>query len=119
MASRADMGTPLDTIPALAKRGRIVGGGSPRACTGRGGLATSACVKGTRDMGNSLGRPLPAPEAARVDGGALVARILGEQAVRYCFTVNGGHIWPILSHLREHDVKMIHMRHEQSCAYAA
>ena len=70
-------------------------------------------------MGDSIGRPLPGPEAARLDGGALVGRILGEQGVRYCFTVNGGHIWPILSHLREHGVEMIHMRHEQSCAYAA
>jgi acetolactate synthase I/II/III large subunit len=70
-------------------------------------------------MGDSIGRPLPARGETRVDGGALVGRILGEQDVRYCFTVNGGHIWPILSHLREHGVEMIHMRHEQSCAYAA
>jgi acetolactate synthase-1/2/3 large subunit len=76
-------------------------------------------VDGTRGMGDSITRPLPARDATRVDGGALVGRILGEQGVRYCFTVNGGHIWPILSHLREHGVQMIHMRHEQSCAYAA
>src|SRR5262245_29301342 len=86
-----------------------------------GGRATcyQARVDGTRGMGDSIGRPLPERDATRVDGGALIGRILGEQDVRYCFTVNGGHIWPILSHLREHDVKMIHMRHEQSCAYAA
>jgi acetolactate synthase I/II/III large subunit len=70
-------------------------------------------------MGDSIGRPLPGRDETRLDGGALVGRILGEQDVRYCFTVNGGHIWPILSHLREHGVQMIHMRHEQSCAYAA
>jgi acetolactate synthase-1/2/3 large subunit len=70
-------------------------------------------------MGDSIGRPLPARDETRVDGGALVGRILGEQDVQYCFTVNGGHIWPILSHLREYGVQMIHMRHEQSCAYAA
>jgi acetolactate synthase I/II/III large subunit len=70
-------------------------------------------------MGDSIGRPLPARDETRIDGGALVGRILGEQDVQYCFTVNGGHIWPILSHLREHGVQMIHMRHEQSCAYAA
>jgi acetolactate synthase I/II/III large subunit len=70
-------------------------------------------------MGDSIGRPLPERDATRVDGGALVGRILGAQGVRYCFTVNGGHIWPILSHLRENAVEMIHMRHEQSCAYAA
>jgi acetolactate synthase-1/2/3 large subunit len=76
-------------------------------------------VDGTRGIGDSIGRPLPGRDDARLDGGALVGRILGEQGVRYCFTVNGGHIWPILSHLREHGVQMIHMRHEQSCAYAA
>jgi acetolactate synthase-1/2/3 large subunit len=73
----------------------------------------------TRSMGDSIGKPLPGPNDTTLDGGALVARILGEQRVRHLFTVNGGHIWPILSHLREHDVQMIHMRHEQSCAYAA
>ncbi|HJW70858.1 MAG TPA: thiamine pyrophosphate-binding protein [Candidatus Binatia bacterium] len=76
-------------------------------------------MDGTRSMGDSIGRPLAARDETRVDGGALVGRILGEQDVQYCFTVNGGHIWPILSHLREHGVQMIHMRHEQSCAYAA
>src|SRR5215468_12274485 len=70
-------------------------------------------------MGDSIGRPLPGRDETRLDGGALVGRILGEQKVAHLFTVNGGHIWPILSHLREHDVQMIHMRHEQSCAYAA
>ena len=70
-------------------------------------------------MGESIGRPLPRTGDTCLDGGALVARILGEQGVRYCFTVNGGHTWPILSHLRENGVTMIHMRHEQSCAYAA
>jgi len=70
-------------------------------------------------MKDSLGRPAPGPDDARIDGGAVVARILAEQQVRHLFTVNGGHIWPILAHLRERDVQMIHMRHEQSCAYAA
>jgi acetolactate synthase-1/2/3 large subunit len=76
-------------------------------------------MDGTRTMGTSLGEPAAAPGATRIDGGALVGRILGEQRVRYLFTVNGGHIWPILAHLRENGVQMIHMRHEQSCAYAA
>ena len=69
-------------------------------------------------MGDSIGKPLPARDA-RGRRRRARGRILGEQDVRYCFTVNGGHIWPILSHLREHGVQMIHMRHEQSCAYAA
>src|SRR5262245_65621225 len=76
-------------------------------------------MDGTRGMGNSLVKPAAAPEATRVDGGALVARVLAEQRVSHVFTVNGGHIWPILAHLRESGTEMVHMRHEQSCAYAA
>jgi acetolactate synthase-1/2/3 large subunit len=56
---------------------------------------------------------------AAVDGGAVVSRVLKAQGVKYLFTVNGGHIWPILATLRENDVRLIHMRHEQACAYAA
>src|SRR5436309_956492 len=76
-------------------------------------------MEGTRSMGESLVRAPSGPGAARADGGALDARVLGAAGVRHLFTVNGGHIWPILAHLREHAVQMIHMRHEQSCAYAA
>src|ERR1043166_5778676 len=56
---------------------------------------------------------------ATMDGGALVGRILKEQGVRYLFAINGGHTFPILANLRNNDVKLIHMRHEQACAYAA
>src|SRR5256884_3292307 len=76
-------------------------------------------MEGTRSMGESIGRAPTGPGASRADGGALVAGILAAAGVRHVFTVNGGHIWPILAHLREHDLQMIHMRHEQSCAYAA
>ncbi|TMA60049.1 MAG: hypothetical protein E6J75_01910 [Deltaproteobacteria bacterium] len=76
-------------------------------------------MDGTRGMGESLGRAATGPGAARADGGAIVARVLAGAGVRHVFTVNGGHIWPILAHLREHDLQMVHMRHEQSCAYAA
>jgi acetolactate synthase-1/2/3 large subunit len=55
----------------------------------------------------------------RIDGGSIVGRVLGEQGVKYCFAINGGHTFPILAALRENGVQMIHMRHEQSCAYAA
>ena len=54
-----------------------------------------------------------------VDGGTLVGRVLQAQGVKYLFAVNGGHTFPILATLREHGVKLIHMRHEQACAYAA
>jgi acetolactate synthase-1/2/3 large subunit len=56
---------------------------------------------------------------ASIDGGALVGRILKEQQVKYLFAINGGHTFPILANLRNNDVKLIHMRHEQACAYAA
>ena len=60
-----------------------------------------------------------ASTAVKIDGGALVARVLQSQGVKYLFAVNGGHTWPILAALRDNGIKLIHMRHEQSCAYAA
>ncbi len=56
---------------------------------------------------------------ADLDGGALVVRELARHGVKYLFCVNGGHIFPILAHLRDNDIKLIHMRHEQATAYAA
>src|SRR5258708_23799547 len=55
----------------------------------------------------------------QIDGGALVARVLQSQGAKYLFAVNGGHTWPILAALRDYGIRLIHMRHEQSCAYAA
>jgi acetolactate synthase-1/2/3 large subunit len=56
---------------------------------------------------------------AVVDGGTLVGRVLGEQRVKYLFSINGGHLFPILANLNNNHVKLIHMRHEQATAYAA
>ena len=56
---------------------------------------------------------------AVVDGGTLVGRILGEQKVKYLFSINGGHLFPILANLKNNNIKLIHMRHEQAAAYAA
>jgi acetolactate synthase I/II/III large subunit len=56
---------------------------------------------------------------AKADGGELVARIMRENRARYCFAINGGHLFPILAQLRHHEIKLIHMRHEQATAYAA
>jgi acetolactate synthase-1/2/3 large subunit len=78
-------------------------------------------------MGKTAGAALASEGAAesvpsmalKLDGGALVARVLQSQGVKYLFAVNGGHTWPILAALRDHGIKLIHMRHEQSCAYAA
>src|SRR6516162_525754 len=78
-------------------------------------------------MGRTAGAALAGEETAesvpstavKIDGGALVARVLQSQGVKYLFAVNGGHTWPILAALRDYGIKLIHMRHEQSCAYAA
>jgi len=56
---------------------------------------------------------------AKADGGELIARVMRENRVRYCFAINGGHLFPILAQLRAHEIKLIHMRHEQATAYAA
>src|ERR1700736_6554709 len=56
---------------------------------------------------------------AKADGGELVARVMRDKHSRYCFAINGGHLFPILGQLRNHDIKLIHMRHEQATAYAA
>src|SRR5438094_5362637 len=60
-----------------------------------------------------------AAAGSRVDGGELVSRVLESQGVKYLFAINGGHTFPILATLRGHGIKLIHMRHEQACAYAA
>ena len=60
----------------------------------------------------------PAPEGPQ-DGGALVGRVLGAQRVKYLFAINGGHTFPLLANLRNNGIQLIHMRHEQACAYAA
>ena len=59
------------------------------------------------------------PVMAKADGGELIARVMRENRVKYCFAINGGHLFPILAQLRNHDIKLIHMRHEQATAYAA
>jgi acetolactate synthase-1/2/3 large subunit len=56
---------------------------------------------------------------AKANGGELIARVMKENKVKYCFAINGGHLFPILAELRSHDIKLIHMRHEQATAYAA
>lgn len=54
-----------------------------------------------------------------LDGGAIVGRVLGEAGVRHLFAINGGHTFPILGALRDNGIMLVHMRHEQACAYAA
>lgn len=56
---------------------------------------------------------------ALCDGGVIVAETLRAAGVRHLFAINGGHTFPILGALRSNDILLIHMRHEQACAYAA
>jgi acetolactate synthase-1/2/3 large subunit len=51
--------------------------------------------------------------------GALVALALKRAGVSHLFTLNGGHIWPMLTGAAEHGIRIIDVRHEQSAAFAA
>ena len=51
--------------------------------------------------------------------GELVALALKRAGVSHLFTLNGGHIWPILMGASEHGIRIIDVRHEQSAAFAA
>jgi acetolactate synthase-1/2/3 large subunit len=51
--------------------------------------------------------------------GELVALALKRVGVSHLFTLNGGHIWPILTGASEHGIRIIDVRHEQSAAFAA
>ncbi|HXN77349.1 MAG TPA: acetolactate synthase [Candidatus Dormibacteraeota bacterium] len=51
--------------------------------------------------------------------GELVALALKRAGVSHLFTLNGGHIWPILTGATEQGIRIIDVRHEQSAAFAA
>lgn len=51
-------------------------------------------------------------------GGQVLGKILKEEEVRYLFCVQGGHSYPIISGALENGIELIHMRHEQTAAYA-
>ena len=51
--------------------------------------------------------------------GELVVLALKRAGVSHLFTLNGGHIWPILMGAVEHGVRIIDFRHEESAAFAA
>ena len=53
------------------------------------------------------------------NAGELVALALKRAGVSHLFTLNGGHIWPILTGATEHGIRVIDTRHEQSAAFAA
>ena len=56
---------------------------------------------------------------AELSGAQAVAKILKEEGVPQIFGVHGGHIWSMLAATCEAGIRMMHMRHEQSGAYAA
>ena len=53
------------------------------------------------------------------NAGELIALALKRAGVSHLFTLNGGHIWPILMGAEEHGIRLIDVRHEQSAAFAA
>ncbi len=53
------------------------------------------------------------------NAGELIALALKRAGVSHLFTLNGGHIWPILTGATEHGIRVIDTRHEQSAAFAA
>ena len=53
------------------------------------------------------------------NSGELIALALKRAGVSHLFTLNGGHIWPILTGAREHDIRIVDVRHEQAAAFAA
>jgi acetolactate synthase-1/2/3 large subunit len=53
------------------------------------------------------------------NAGELVALALKRAGVTHLFTLNGGHIWPILTGATEHGIRIVDVRHEQSAAFAA
>jgi acetolactate synthase I/II/III large subunit len=54
-----------------------------------------------------------------VNTGELIALALKRAGTSHLFTLNGGHIWPILTGAAEHGIRIIDVRHEQSAAFAA
>ena len=53
------------------------------------------------------------------NAGELVTLALKRAGVSHLFTLNGGHIWPVLIGAEEHGIRIIDVRHEQSAAFAA
>src|SRR6266568_6883262 len=58
-------------------------------------------------------------QAARLHGGALIAKRLKAHGVTKLFTLSGGHIFPIYDGCRAEGIDIIDVRHEASAAFAA
>ncbi|HEY1419074.1 MAG TPA: acetolactate synthase [Candidatus Dormibacteraeota bacterium] len=53
------------------------------------------------------------------NAGEHIALALRRAGTSHLFTLNGGHIWPILMGAEKHGIRIIDVRHEQSAAFAA
>jgi len=53
---------------------------------------------------------------AEIRGGQILVKILKEEGVEWIAGIHGGHLWPFLRAL-EGDIRMLHLRHEQSGPY--
>ena len=51
--------------------------------------------------------------------GELITLALQRAGVEHLFTLNGAHIWPMLTGAEEHGIRILDVRHEQSAAFAA
>lgn len=51
--------------------------------------------------------------------GELICVALKRAGTRHLFTLNGGHIWPILLGAVEQEIRLLGVRHEQTAAFAA
>ncbi|TMF08185.1 MAG: hypothetical protein E6I41_08795, partial [Chloroflexi bacterium] len=115
----------FDGHRAAARHGTGVGGQRRHRPPRQG----ARCARG-RDPGPARRRPAGGVQHAGHalgDGGVvdsgnageLVALALKRAGVSHLFTLNGGHIWPILTGATEHGIRVIDVRHEQSAAFAA
>lgn len=55
----------------------------------------------------------------KASGAETVAEVLRDEGVKHVFGVHGGHIWTMMQAICDVGINIIHMRHEQSAAYAA
>ncbi len=58
-------------------------------------------------------------EKELITGGEAIGQVLKEEGVKYLFGIGGGHVFPLITGIVGHGIRMIHMRHEQTGVYAA
>ena len=51
--------------------------------------------------------------------GELIVLALKRAGTSHLFTLNGAHIWPMLTGAVEHDIRIVDTRHEQTATFAA